>query len=418
MPTDGPPPGRFDDELEPDEQPSEVRKITNGKAKERPTAKDPLAGLRVLPSIVLRGRDAILEKAGECIDYVWHEIAVAGTVNLIAGPPAEGKTTLLFLLLACRMAPSPMPLLGRLVVPSPPGKWIVLIEAEHSDGGTARKLIQSFETLQIDTKGLEKILIIARKSVKIGDQAWSEIAYLVSLGLISDIAVDTLARASSADSNNEEEQAAIFETIAQTIERAPLAVDRPTVWLVAHTRKGDRAAGLGLADVSGSTQRAGQSDTVILVTGTKEASGETTKSTITYPKLREPPDIYPKPATFSIIRDPDGKRRLSTDQVTAAELATKPLEELIWDQLTEPRTKKWLAEKLGRSGAHIQDAVDNLFAAGRLTGATVTYPGTKKGYSGIARKVVQPGAGLPPGLEPSGTLPGLSGTDWYDNGDS
>lgn len=403
---DGPPPGMFDDE-----PPLKVV-AWNGKGKPTPTAEDPMLGLAILPKIVMRGRENILAEAKKPIEYVWHEIAVAGTVNLIAGPPAEGKTTLLFLLLACRMSPTPKPFLGRVVLPSPPGKFVVLIEAEHSDGGTARKLIQSFETVDVSTDGLDKVLVIARKSVKIGDSAWSEVAYLVSLGLVSDIAVDTLARASSADSNNEEAQAEIFETIAMTIERASSALDRPTVWLVAHSKKNDRTGGLG--DVSGSTQRTGQSDTVIMVSGTKIESGETTKSTVTFPKLREPPDIYPKPATFSVLRAPDGKRYLSSDTVTAAELNSKPLEEQVWDQLTEPRTKADLAERLKRSKGDIAEAVNALFAAGRLSGAEVSYPGKNRTYKGIQRRVSIL-TGTLSGLEPSGTLPGLIGTPWVDD---
>lgn len=399
---DGPPPGMFDDEPAPKK--SNVV-AWNGKGKLGPTAADPMQGLAILPGIVLRGRQAIIDEAAKPIEYVWHEIAVAGTVNLIAGPPAEGKTTLLFLLLACRMAPSPMPFLGRMVVPSPVGKYVVLIEAEHSDGGTARKLIQSFETVNVSTDGLDKVLIIARKSVKIGDPAWNEVAYLVSLGLVSDIAIDTLARASSADSNNEEAQAEIFETIAMTIERATNAPDRPTVWLVAHTRKNDKTGGLG--DVSGSTQRTGQSDTVIMVNGTKLESGETTKSTVTFPKLREPPDIYPKPATFSVLRAPDGRRYLSADTCTAAELAAKPLEELIWDQLTEPRTKKDLAERLKRSYEDIADAVNNLFSASRLQGAQVKYANGRS-YKGIARRAENAsGPASGPGVQRD-----LIGTQW------
>lgn len=396
-------PPKDDPRFADDDAPPKVR-VLNGGAKERPTAKDPLAGLRILPGIVMRGRQAIIDEAKKPIEYVWHEIAVLGTVNLIAGPPAEGKTTLLFLLLACRMAPSPTHFLGRSLLPSPPGKFIVLIEAEHSDGGTARKLIQSLDVMGIDYAGLDKLLVIARKAVKIGDQAWSEIAFLVSLGLVSDIAVDTLARAAPADANNEAEQTEIFDTIAQTIERGPLAADRPTVWLVAHSRKNDRTGSLG--DVSGSTQRTGQSDTVILVEGTK-VDGETVSSKVTFPKLREPPDLYPKPVTFGIVRDPDGKRRLSSDTLDHLD-AGKPLEELIWDQLTEPRTKSDLAERLKRSRADVAAAVETLFAAGRLSGAQVSYPGSHRSYSGIARRTVG-ASGLSSGRA---TETDASGRDW------
>jgi hypothetical protein len=352
----------------------------------------------------MRGRDSIIAEAQKPIDYIWHEIAVAGTVNLIAGPPAEGKTTLLFLLLACRMQSTPQPFLGRMLLPAPPGKFVVLIEAEHSDGGTARKLIQSLDTLGLGYEGLDRVLIIARKAVCIGDPAWHEIGLMVSQGLVSDIALDTLARVSGgADANNEAEQASIFGSIAKTIEMAPDPSDRPTVWLVAHSKKNDRNGGLG--DVSGSAQRTGQSDTVIIVEGKKAESGQTTSSKVTFPKLREPPDNYPQPITFSVLIDAHGKRRLSTDAVTpgVAEQASKPLEELIWDQLTEPRTKSWLAEKLGRNRSDIQSAVDNLFSVNSVCKGMVRY-GNGKEYPGIQRRVEnRPGPGPGPAVYPDVT---------------
>jgi hypothetical protein len=406
---------RWDDYIpEPPDTHTNIRVLPSAQGmkqtpRQRPTFEDPLAGLRILPSIVMRGKDTILAEAQRPIEYVWHEITVLGTVNLIAGPPAEGKTTLLFLLLACRMQDTPTYFLGRNVLPSPPGRYIVLIEAEHSDGGTARKLIQSLETLGFGFEGLDKVLIIARKAVRIGDQAWSEVAFLVSLGLVSDIAVDTLARASAGEANDEGAQAEIFDSIAQTIERAPTASDRPTVWLVAHSRKNDRTGGLG--DVSGSTQRTGQSDTVILVEGTK-VDGETVSSKVSFPKLREPPDLYPKPVTFSILRDLNGKRRLSSDTLDRLDVG-KPIEELIWDQLTEPRTKTDLAERLKRSKEDIAKAVDNLFAAGRLSGAEVSYPGSRRTYKGIQRRL-EKASGLSSGPR---AFRDASGRQWDDVAD-
>ncbi len=386
----------MDDDHDAPPPPRNVRALPTAK-RTLPTADDPLAGLRILPGIVMRGRDAIIAEAMKPIDYVWHEIVVAGTVNLIAGPPAEGKTTLLFLLLACRMQDTVVPFLGRNLIPAPPGKFVVLIEAEHSDGGTARKLMQSLDTLGFSYDGLNRVLVIARKAVMIGDAAWHAIGLMVAQGLVSDIALDTLARVSGgADANNEAEQASLFGGIAQLIERAPDAIDRPTVWMVAHSKKNDRNGGLG--DVSGSAQRTGQSDTVMIVEGKKAESGQTTSSKVTFPKLREPPDNYPQPLTFSVLMDAQGKRFLSSDAVTpgVAAQAAKPLEELIWDQLTEPRTKSWLKEKLGRSAEDIKKAVDNLFAAGHVGGADVSYPGTKKTYRGIQRRA-EKGTGPRPG---------------------
>ena len=67
-----------------------------------PTADEPLRGLKHLASVATVGRDRILALAAEQVVYAWQDIAVAGTITMIAGRPGEGKTTLLFLLVAAR----------------------------------------------------------------------------------------------------------------------------------------------------------------------------------------------------------------------------------------------------------------------------------------------------------------------------
>ncbi|HVW26545.1 MAG TPA: hypothetical protein VHC69_14350 [Polyangiaceae bacterium] len=68
-----------------------------------PTPDDPLRGLKHLGNVALIGRQAITTLATQAVVYIWQDIAVAGTIIVIAGPPAEGKTTLLFLILGARM---------------------------------------------------------------------------------------------------------------------------------------------------------------------------------------------------------------------------------------------------------------------------------------------------------------------------
>jgi hypothetical protein len=63
---------------------------------------------------------------------------------LVAGKSGDGKTTLLFLVLGARAnLEAPITLLGREILPAPPGQFVVLIEGEHSEASAARKLVQS-----------------------------------------------------------------------------------------------------------------------------------------------------------------------------------------------------------------------------------------------------------------------------------
>ncbi|HEY5375119.1 MAG TPA: AAA family ATPase, partial [Polyangiaceae bacterium] len=235
---------------------------------EEPTAAEPLRGLEYLGKVALVGRDRILELASTPVEYVWMDIAVAGTIVLIAGPPAEGKTTLLFLILAARMNPGEVvTLLGRAIQPAPPGQWVVLIEGEHSEASTGRKLVKSLKLLGLDDAALDRVVIVARKAVRLGSPEWTDVVRMVRAGLVSDIAIDTVARVAPADADNEREQVAVFDAVAQAIEAGPESGPKPIVWAVAHTRKNNTNG--ELADVSGSAQRTGQADTVLLIKGEK-----------------------------------------------------------------------------------------------------------------------------------------------------
>lgn len=175
--------------------------------REGPSAAEPLRGLAYLGKVALIGRDRILELAATAVDYVWVDIAVAGTIVLIAGPPAEGKTTLLFLILAARMNPGEVvKLLGRSIQPAPQGMWIVLIEGEHSESSTSRKLVKSLDLLGLDHAALDRVIIVARKAVLLGSPEWLDVVTLAAAGLVSDIAIDTVARVAPADPNDERQQ--------------------------------------------------------------------------------------------------------------------------------------------------------------------------------------------------------------------
>lgn len=333
-----------------------------------PTFADPLAGLDALGPVALVGRERILEAAAAPVPFVWQDIAVLGTIVVIAGDPGGGKTTLLFLLLASRISlvgTEPVPLLNRDVYPAPAGQYVILIEGEHSEGSTARKLLKSLRVLGLSDAALCRVIIVARKAVRIGSPAWDDVARLVAAGLVSDIALDTLARVAPADGDNEREQVAIFDSIAQVIEGAPSPEQRPTCWIVAHTRKTSTGE---LTDVSGSTQRTGQADSVLLSRATRE-DGRVTSVRVVFQKLREEPDDYPAPVDFAVTKE----GVVYADASTGAEADDRPLEERILERLAlGPRTKNKLSTELGRNKETIQAAVDALFDARRIRGASLT----------------------------------------------
>ena len=327
-----------------------------------PSEDEPCRGLEHLGKVALVGHGRILEKAREAVSYVWQDIAVSGTIVLMAGGPAEGKTTLLFLVLVARMHEGPaVELLSRKVTPAPKGKWVVLIEGEHGEVSASRKLVRSCELLNISDLALSRVILVARKAVRIGSVEWKDVCSLVRAGLVSDIALDTIARVAPADANDEAAQVAIFDLVAQAIEEAPNEADKPTVWIVAHTRKGGN--GTDVSDVSGSTQRSGQADSVLMVNGEK-VDGRVVSSTVTFAKLREDPDEYPVPATFVFVADASGVKRVTSQEDVPSDTA---LEDRILSLLTlGPKTKTTLANALCRSKTDIEAAISALFDARRI----------------------------------------------------
>ena len=384
-----PPPGRFDDEDTGgiDGDYACVERIS-------PTYDEPLRGLDALAAVATLGRARLHELAGETVEYVWQDIAVSGTIVLLASGPSEGKTTLLFQILIARAnLGDAVWLLGRRVQPAPARKYIVLIEGEHAESSAARKLIGSCALLDVDDVALDRVVLIARKAVRIGSAEWADIVHMVAAGLVSDIAIDTVARVAPSDANDEREQVAVFDVVAQAIDAAPSPADRPTVWAAAHTRKNGRTG--DLADVSGSAQRTGQADTVMMLAGEK-LNGRTVATTVVFAKLREEPAEYPAPVTYSIVSDDTGRKRLRVAG-TSARADGSPLEARILTQLAiGPRTKSALATALGRSRADVDTAITTLFAARRIRSEAITVGGRPfKGFALRHREETGPADEVP-----------------------
>jgi hypothetical protein len=364
-----PPHGRFD----------EGEQLGESSSSEQPTAQQPLRGLRHLGAVALLGRERILELAAKPIAYVWQDIAPPGVVTLIAGPPADGKTTLLFLVFAARAnLEAPVGLLGREVQPAPPGQFLVLIEGEHSEASTSRKLVRSLKLMGIDDTALARVIIVARKAVRLGSLEWADVVTLVRAGLVSDIGIDTVARVSPGDGDSEREQVAIFDGVAQAIEQAPDAVQPPNVWAVAHTRKNNTSG--ELADVSGSVQRVGQSDSVLLMKA-ERVDGRVVSTRVVFAKLREDPDEYPEPAEIVI----DGGV-LRTGAAKSAVADDRPLEARILDALAGgPKTKSAISRLLKRNKDDLQPAFDALFTARSIKTTTVEIKGRE--YTALTIRV-------------------------------
>ena len=347
----------------------------------KPSAASPLAGLPELAKVAVLGAARIRELASRPVVYLWRDIAIAGIITVIAGGAGSGKTTLLFLVLAARlMRGEPVKVLGREITPIPAGKYIVLVEGEHSDTSASRKLVRSCQLLGVDESALDRVILVARRAVRIGSPAWQDVEKLIAAGLVSDVALDTLARVAPGEENSEAAQVAIFDRLAQAVERAPDPETRPVVWVVAHKRKGE---GVDLDDVAGSMQRVGQADTVLMVVA-ERSDGRVTASKVTFSKLREDPEEWPAPVTYVVKKD-------AVVTVDAPEQDDRALEVRILERIDAfgPQTAGQLRKELGRNDPDVQAAISTLYAAREIQSTTITIRGRE--YKAHARRVRRPG---------------------------
>jgi hypothetical protein len=334
----------------------------------QPTANDPLRGLVHLSKVAVVGRGALVALSELAIAYAWEPVARPGWLVMLGGGVGSGKTSLVFLLVAARLnLGAPVSVLGRRVEPAPKGRWLVLIEGEVDDVATAKKLRKSMQMLGVDESALDRVIVVARKGVVVGDETWGDIEKLIALDLVSDVVIDTLARATRADSNDEQEQAAVFERVTRSVQLAN-PDERPIVWVVGHTRKGD---GIEIEDIAGSSQRVAQMDSVLMVRAAKTPAGKVVSSTVYFKKLRHDPDDHPEPVTMTLDRDPATGQARCTVDISADD--DRPLETRLLDILERqgPLTRKDIVGALGRNPVDVQSAIDTLFAAGRLCGAKV-----------------------------------------------
>jgi hypothetical protein len=339
----------------------------SGATAEPPTASEPLRGLRHLGPLALRGAAQIRKLAAEPINWAWKDYVVPGTVVVLAGPSSEGKTTLAFLILMARATLGPpIALCGREVKPAAVGRYVVVVEAEHGESSTARKLVKSAELLGLGDDALERVISISRKAVMLGSPEWKDIESMIAAGIVADVAIDTWARVTTGDSNKEEDQARNFEIIAGAIEKAPPDA-QPNMWLLLHTRKGKADS---LDDVAGSVQRVAQADTVLLVNADRDENGKVQSTTVKLVKAREEPDDYPEASKHAIL---DGRIEWSSggskggtgpmpEGITA--LGKKILVFLRGQQ--ELRAVTYIAKAVKRSTNDVSNELQELSEAGHV----------------------------------------------------
>lgn len=326
----------------------------------------PLTQWPALAKVAITGWDSIRKLAAESVTYTWEGIAMPGIIVGMTGAPGEGKTTLMFLLIAARLhTGDALSVLGFPVQPAPRDRYVVLIEAEHGEASASRKLIKSAEA--IGAVPSDRLIMVARKSVTLGSPEWIDVRSMIAAGLVSDVFVDSLARFAPADSASEEEQAAIFDEVAAAIESS--AHVAPTFWFVMHSRKGQSTG--TTEDVSGSQQRGAQLDTLLSIHAERhKRTRQVTSAVVTFPKLREEPDEHPGRCQFAVVRT-DGVRWAYVDIDDSGDEtpdANAPVDEQLHAYLSAhgpmPKTKARTA--LGVGSPKLEAAITKLFQNHRI----------------------------------------------------
>jgi hypothetical protein len=328
-----------------------------------PAVDDPLRGLARLQPIAIVGSARYRDLAAKPIVYTWEGIAQPGIVVGLTGAPGEGKTTLMFLVAVARASNdgTVVRVLDLEVTPAPAGNWIVLVEAEHGEGSTARKLVKSAQMLGLPDTCLDRVITVARKAVQLNSPEWRDVERMIAAGIVSDVFVDSIARFAPADSNDEREQTAIFDAVARSIEASKATAT--TFWIVMHSRKGMSTG--NTEDISGSTQRGGQVDTAIRCTAIKDEQLRPIAVAVTFPKLREDPDEHPGKRTFAIERIGDRwhYRDVPEDEIKAHRQEEKQARKAAERDERDTRERDTLRQIIGeRPGITTNDLIEQLRA--------------------------------------------------------
>jgi hypothetical protein len=231
-----------------------------------------------------------IEAAGEApVAWAWDQAAPVGGTILIGAGPGAGKTMLAFMLMACRAQMTETELLGRMVFPAPAGQYVVIVEMEHSPRSAARRMKRVLDMLKLP--GLPRTLIVCKDAMRVGDSKWAWLVSAIKAGLVSDVVLDTIASTTTEKANDEQEQINLFNKL-KAVQRTAPETSPLTFWILAHLRKSSKIAddNATMEGVSGSAQRTGQVDTVILATAERNKETRKIKSVnLMFEKTREEP---------------------------------------------------------------------------------------------------------------------------------
>lgn len=325
----------------------------------------PLRGLAHLARVATVGYAALVAETADPIRWVWRGVISEANHVEVSGPSGGGKTTVSTLFAAALANPgAPVELFGRVIEPVRPGQFVVFVEEENGKHSLRKKMETACRVLGLPiAETLDRVIFLVRRNVRVGDAVWNDLVELGRRGGIGAVFIDSRARVlRNGESNSEEDQAAVADALFALIEAA-----RAPAFVVSHTRKGSASS---IEDLAGSLQRGAGADVILMVEAKRDTGGRVLASTLTCVKIRDDVEEHPAPMEFTIGRDAAGAPAL-TSTVPAED--DRPLEERILEVLERDGalTRSDLAQRLGRSRADVQPALDTLFAAERLRGARV-----------------------------------------------
>lgn len=274
----------------------------------------------VLRRIAISGYEASRAVLAEPVPWIWGHIVASTHAVEVCGGTGSGKTTLAALLVAARAnTGAPVRVLGHEVEPAPAGKKILAVLEENAKQSSVAQIDRACEVLGLDPRATwSRIVLLARAGVRARwlssddaeavaalrnpRDAWTAILATAQAGVWGLIVLDTRAKilGGFGASKDEESQAEAARIVTSLVEAAGCAV-----LVLSHERKGGAAGGDDLDAVSGSVQRAGGADVVLVVRAERER-GRVMASTVTLAKQRD--DLggeWPEPMTFALARKGD-----------------------------------------------------------------------------------------------------------------
>jgi hypothetical protein len=340
-------------------------------------------GLDKLRGVALVGYEALREATARPIVWRWQGIAADGHHVEISGPAGGGKTTLASLLIVAlaNAGANPVKVLGHEVVPIRAGAFVVLIEEENGTHSVRTKLETACDALGLDVAStLDRVVVIVRKNVHMGDEVWEQLSELGSRGGLGAVVIDSRARVlRQGESNSEDDQALVAGELFRLIDRA-----RGPVFVISHTRKGTAAE---IEDVSGSAQRGAAADVVVLVTPARNKNGRVVSATVAFAKIRDDVEEHPAQVTFSIVKDDEGRWTLSETSARPSEDRAPPDARILGLLSKQDRavTKNVIRMALKMNMPTSDEALARLCSQGQVDKSTAMVSGKRREVFALRR---------------------------------